>query len=104
MRPGSSNGANNGLEFLIDVEAFDYTSSYSGAEGFVLSILHHLDIPIMKHSGIYIQAGQSVKIAVTASLISASSSIRRRFSPYQRQCYFEDEISLNHFPYGSDYR
>ena len=104
VRPGASNGANNGIKFLLDVEAFDYTSTSSGAEGFVLGILHHLDIPIMKQSGIDIQAGQSVKIAVTTSLISASTSIRRRFSPDQRLCYFEDEISLNHFPYGRDYR
>lgn len=102
--PGARNGANNGLKILLDTESFDYTSSFSGAEGFVLSILHHLDIPIMKQSGINVQPGQSMKIAVTPTLTSTSSSARRRFSPEQRHCYFEDEISLRHFPPENDYR
>ncbi len=51
MEPFSKYSLPNGLELLLDVEAFDYSRSASGAEGVVVSILHHLDIPIMKNTG-----------------------------------------------------
>jgi len=46
----------------VDVEAFDYAASSSGSEGVVISISHHLDIPIMKNIGINIQTGQDVQV------------------------------------------
>ena len=46
-----SNGANNGFMMLLDAETFDYSIAREAAEGFSLSILHHLDVPIMKQVG-----------------------------------------------------
>ena len=57
MVPFSKNSWPNGLEFLFDVESFDYALSSSGSEGLVLSVIYHLDIPIMKNIGINIQPG-----------------------------------------------
>ena len=48
------------MQLLIDVEAFDYAVSSTGSEGVILSILHQLDIPIMKNTGINVQPGQDV--------------------------------------------
>ena len=52
MKPFAKNGLQNGFEILIDVETYDYTASKTDGEGIVVSILHHLDIPIMKNTGI----------------------------------------------------
>ncbi len=36
-------GVNNGLQLLLDAETYDYASSTdSSAEGFTISVLHHL--------------------------------------------------------------
>ena len=92
------------MHLLIDVEAFDYSVSSTGSEGLILSILHQLDIPIMMNIGINIQPGQDIQIAVTPILITTSKESKRRFEPVRRQCYFEDEISLFHFPVDDGYR
>ena len=42
------NGANNGFHILLDAEAYDYSIARESGEGFSMSILYHLDIPIMK--------------------------------------------------------
>lgn len=89
---------------MLDAESYDYASSSAGTEGFVIAILHQLDIPIMKHSGIQIETGQSVQIAVTPSLIDTTYPCKRRFTPEKRQCYFKDEIKLRHFPPSLGYR
>ena len=64
-----ANGANNGFQMLLDAESFDYASSIGGDQGFVVAILHPLDIPIMKQTGIHIKTGASARIAVTPSLV-----------------------------------
>ena len=98
------NGLTNGLELLLDAEVFDYASSKSGNEGFVLSVLHHLDIPIMKNTGLSILPGQSSQMAVTVNLMNTSREIRSRFSPQQSQCYFEGELELQHLPPINSFR
>ncbi len=92
------------MTLIIDVEAFDYAVSSTGSEGLILSILHQLDIPIMKNIGINVQPGQDIQIAVTPTLISTNKEAKRRFEPVRRQCYFEDEITLFHFPVEDGYR
>ena len=104
MKKGCKNGINNGLHMLLDAETHDYSLSQFGSEGFSLSVLHHLDIPIMKQTGISVEPGQSVNIAITPSLIDTTKAVKRRFGPLERKCYFEDEIQLRHFPPDDDYR
>ena len=48
--------------------------------------------------------GRDVQIAVTPTLIKMSDGARHRFDPIRRKCYFEDEISLAHFPVEDSYR
>ena len=94
----------NGLQLLIDSESFDYGVSASGSEGLIVSLLHHLDIPIIKNIGVNVQTGQDVQIAITPTLINTNAGAKRRFDPVRRQCYFEEEISLSHFPVEDSYR
>lgn len=58
----------------------------------------------MKQTGINVEPGQSVNIAITPSLIDTTHAVKRRFKPLERKCYFEDEIKLRHFPPDDDYR
>ena len=104
MVPFAKNSLPNGMQLLVDVEAFDYAVSTTGSEGLIISVLHQLDIPIMKNIGINVQPGQDAQIAITPTLISTNSGARKRFIPVKRQCYFEDEISLAHFPVEDGYR
>lgn len=104
MEKSVRNGANNGFQILLDAESYDYASSSAGTDGFLIAIIHHLDIPIVKHIGIQIETGHSVQIAVTPFLINTTDQCRKRFSPEKRQCYFEDEISLRHFPRRDGFR
>ena len=98
-----ANGANNGHMVYLDAEAFDYTFTQRANEGFTIAVLNNLDIPIMRHTGIEIATGQLASVAVTPTLFGTDESTRK-FSPDRRNCYFEDEISLKHFPLETGYR
>ncbi len=84
------------------------------------------DIAILKQTGSTAAPGQAVqvrvaqkntqtyvpftvkfhttKLSLTPSLTTTTSSTRRRFSPKDRQCYFEDEVKLAHLPNKDGYR
>ena len=57
-----ANGANNGYQLFLDAESYDYASASSVSEGFIVSILHQLDIPIMKQIGIQASCNPSKKV------------------------------------------
>lgn len=104
MRKYARNGINNGLKILLDAEVFDYASPFESKEGFVFTVLHHLDIAILKQTGSTAMPGQAVQVAITPTLTNTVESTKRRFSPKDRQCYFEDEIQLAHLPSDIGYR
>jgi hypothetical protein len=104
MIPFSRNGLNNGFQLLLDAEVYDYASTKDGSEGFTVSVLHQLDIPIMKNTGINIETGQASHIVVQPTLMNTTAAAKRRFTPVQRQCYFENEIQLLHFPTDNSFR
>ena len=97
-KPLVKNGIKNGFQILLDAETYDYASSPLGGQGFTLSILHQLDLPIMKNSGINIDIGHTNNLVVSNILMNTTQSAKTRFSPLERDCYFEDEIVLQHFP------
>ena len=100
---GARNGLNNGLQLLLDAEAFDYASPFQSKEGFVFTILHHLDIAILKQTGSVAMPGHAVQVAVTPTLTQTVESARYRFAPRDRQCYFDDEVRLRHLRYEDGY-
>ena len=65
----------------------------------MFTVLHHLDIAILKQTGSIAMPGQSIQMAITPSLTETKASTRARFTPVERQCYFDDEINLSHLPY-----
>ena len=101
--PSVANGANNGHMVYLDAEAFDYSSTKTGSEGFTVAVLNNMDIPIMRHTGVEVATGQFVSVAVTPTIFGTDEDTRR-FTPDRRNCYFEDEITLRHFPVDTGYR
>lgn len=104
MKKGAFTGTNNGLEFILDSEAYDYGYSTSGNEGFSINVGHTMDIPIMLQTALDLVPGQALNIGVIPTLINTTDGARRRFKPSDRLCYFEDEITLIHFPLDLSYR
>ena len=89
---------------LFDIESFDYSYYDEGSEGLKVALVHHLDMPIMRQTGFHIAPGTENQIAVTPTLIATSRNAMQRFTPAERDCYSEDEISLKYLPRDHGYR
>ena len=101
---GAKTGKDNGYTMLFDIESFDYSYYDEGSEGLKVALVHHLDMPIMRQTGFHIAPGTENQIAVTPTLIVTSENAMRRFSPAERDCYSEDEISLKYLPRDHGFR
>ena len=53
---------------------------------------------------IHLAPGTENQIAVTPTLISTSKNAMERFTPEERDCYSEEEISLKYLPRDHGYR
>ncbi len=62
MLPFARNGVNNGLQLFLDAEVYDYASALQSRAGFLFTVLHHLDIAILKQTGSVATPGQSVQV------------------------------------------
>ena len=82
---------------MLDAEVFDKTVSI-GPRGFQLGVPHPLDVSLASSSGVYIQPGKEVFVAVTASIIETGKEVRQRFGYNSTKCHFDDEVELDHFP------
>ena len=69
-----------------------------------ISLLHHLDIPLIRQTSFHIAPGTENQIAVTPTTTHTTPSALNRFSPEQRDCYTDNEISLKYLPSSSGYR
>ena len=101
---GAKTGKDNGYTMLFDIESFDYSYYDEGSEGLKVALVHHLDMPIMRQTGFHIAPGTENQIAVTPTLIVTSPNAMSRFTPAERDCYSEDEISLQYLPRDHGYR
>ena len=54
----------------------------------------HNSVPVISQSGINVQPGTSTELGVTTQVVETTDVARRRFTPEQRECYFEDEIRM----------
>ena len=89
---------------LFDIELFDYGQYDTGTEGLKLTLVHHLDMPLMRYSGINLGSGTENQIALTPTLMATTQSALENFSPPERDCYAENEISLKYLPRSHGYR
>ena len=63
LQKGALNGENNGLSFLLDAETYDYGNGFyelgeRAGEGFKVGIVHHMDMPIIQQSAVYVNPGK----------------------------------------------
>ena len=98
LKPYVKNGMNNGVTLLLDAEVFDGTIPYQKSVGFQLGINHPFDVSLASSSGVFVQPGKQVFVAVTATAIETKKEIRQRFDYNGTKCHFDDEVELDHFP------
>ena len=98
FQAGVKVGKVNGLKLLLDAQTFDYTMNEQVSEGFKISANYHLDQPLMSLTEMDISPGFETQIAVTPVLYSTSYAAQNRFTPEERGCYFDHEISLTYLP------
>ena len=67
---GALNGENNGLSLLLDAETFDNSAMEDNlvgsrvGEGFKVAVIHPLDMPLMRQSGVNIDIGSAVQVRI----------------------------------------
>ncbi|XP_023327060.1 uncharacterized protein LOC111700406 [Eurytemora carolleeae] len=107
---GALNGENNGLSLLLDAETFDNSAMEDNlvgsrvGEGFKVAVIHPLDMPLMRQSGVNIDIGSAVQMAVSITQYTTTDVALSRFSPVDRRCWNTSEISFEILKYSDDYR
>lgn len=54
IKPGARNGVKNGLTFLINVEAFEYSFFPRSGKGFMVALADTRDRPVVRQQGVII--------------------------------------------------
>ena len=83
-----------GVTILIDLESFDAGPSKTATTGSTISHFYWKYIPVLSQSGISVQPGTSTELGVTTQVVETTEVAKRRFTPEERGCYFEDEIRM----------
>ena len=91
---GSKVGQRNGLSLFVDAEIFDYHHTSKIGEGIKLSVHNIQDISFLAVDGLNFSPGHVHQIGITPSLFRTTERAIERFSPFERQCYKQDEISM----------
>ena len=72
---GAKMGKDNGYSLLFDIESYDYGYYVEGSEGLKVAIVHHLDMPIIRHMGFHVAPGTETVIQVTPTLYSTEYQV-----------------------------
>ena len=59
-------------------------------------MFHPLDLPLMSVDMLDISPGFESRIAVTPKLYDSTEAVRRRFSPEERGCRFDGEMTFKY--------
>ena len=79
LEADAKNGGKNGLEIIVDAEQFNHAQySQTKGAGFLISLHHHLDKPMMKFSSKLIYTG-------TATMINLRPTISYTTNEYHQQ-------------------
>ena len=64
--------------------------------GVKISIQGLLNIPLLSLNELKAPTGSEINIGIDSTLVTTTPEARNRFSPVDRQCYFDDEIHLHY--------
>ena len=101
---GASNGYNNGMIILFDVEQFNSAYHVAKSSGLLLAIHDHRDKPLMKSGSFHIHAGTVTQIALTPKVTYTSTDALDYFSPKDRNCYHANEMNMTYHTYAAGYQ
>ena len=62
--------------------------------GVTVNVQGLVNIPFIALNEIKAPVGSEISIGIDSTLVSTTDEAKRRFSPDDRQCYFDDEIHL----------
>ena len=99
IKPFAKAGFDNGVNMLIDSESYDIAQFNEEDKVYghlVIGIAHPFDSELAQFHAIEVEPGMQIKMSVFTHQIKTSRNIR--FDPAERNCYFDDEIELDHFP------
>ena len=97
-------GKSNGYKLLLDAESYENSRIGTPEKGLEVALTHHLDMPVMSHSGILLSPGSSSQLALSSTLNSISNYALHRFTPLERDCFAESELNLKFLPREYGYR
>lgn len=106
FQPGTSprtlagTGPKSGLIVSMNSIKSEYYCSYSSTYGFMVMVHASSEIPSMRLYGVKVANNYETDIIVGPHMSGGSENVKR-ISKNVRQCYFEDEISLEYFKYDT---
>lgn len=92
-------GKRQGLEVLVDAEAYDYGYAPDPGEGIKVGISNFRDESPITVKGMDFSTGTVQQVIIKPILTSTTLVAKNRFSPEVRGCYFQDEYRLKDFSY-----
>ena len=105
LKADAKNGGKNGLEIIVDAEQFNHAQySKSIGSGFLISLHHHLDKPMMKFSSKLIYTGTATMVNLKPTISYTTDEAIRTFRPHERGCYTDGEANLTYLSYKDGYR
>ena len=95
ISPSAKSGIQHGIEMVLDAEVYDGMNIIRSG-GFRMGIAHPMDSELSQFHGVNLEPGKEIELSVSTHLIKTYRDIR--FNAEERNCYFDDEIELDHFP------
>ncbi len=90
-------GKRQGLQLLIDVEAYDYGFAPDEGEGVKIGIGNFGDEPRISVDALDFEAGSVHHVIISPVLTTTTVIAKNRFEPSVRGCYFQDEFKLKDY-------
>ena len=82
------------MHLLLDTETYDDALLTDESPGVAVGIFDPRVVGLISANAIRLKPGSFYSIGLIPSLTVADPTIKSRFTPEQRQCYFDDEIHL----------
>jgi len=90
-------GPSQGLDMIIDAEAYDYGFAPEHGEGVKIAISNFRDEAPMTVRGLDFGTGTRQQISLSPTITKTTKVARNRFDYGERECYFQDEFKLDNY-------
>ena len=81
------NGKLNGLDMVLDAEQFNYAYYQADAAGFLISLHHHTDKPMIQFRSQLVNSGIATEINLKPKITYTTADAISSLYPKERACY-----------------